>query len=178
MFGSCPTGATRIGRRKSIRATLRIGIVLSQRLKRDTKTGRQVGCPSQSAWETDAEITKPSRQHLRVIELVAQGLKNCEIADQLGVRQSPVRNCLSQTYDKAGLNHHVELDLGVHGCTKTRRSCESPRSGQRRQGLIFFTFHRPRKKVARAPNLAFYLRAGPLALHEWQSTARRFGGTD
>lgn len=54
---------------------------------------------------------KPSRRELRVIELVAQGLKNCEIAEQLGIRQYVVRNYLTQIYDKIGLSNRVELAL-------------------------------------------------------------------
>ena len=54
---------------------------------------------------------KPSRRELRIIELVAQGLKNCEIADKLGIGQYVVRNYLSQIYDKIGLSNRVELAL-------------------------------------------------------------------
>lgn len=56
-------------------------------------------------------IRKPSRRELQIIELVAQGLKNCEIADKLGIRQFVVRNYLSQIYDKIGLSNRVELAL-------------------------------------------------------------------
>ena len=54
---------------------------------------------------------KPSRRQLRVIELVAQGLNNREIAEQLGIRQYVVRNYLSKIYDKIGVNNRVELAL-------------------------------------------------------------------
>jgi DNA-binding CsgD family transcriptional regulator len=54
---------------------------------------------------------KPSRRQLRVIELVAQGLNNREIAEQLGIRQYVVRNYLSKIYDKIGVSNRVELAL-------------------------------------------------------------------
>jgi DNA-binding CsgD family transcriptional regulator len=46
-----------------------------------------------------------------VIELVAQGLKNREIAVELGIGQHVVRNYLSTIYDKIGVSNRVELAL-------------------------------------------------------------------
>jgi DNA-binding NarL/FixJ family response regulator len=54
---------------------------------------------------------KPSRRQLRVIELVAQGLKNREIASELGIGDHVVRNYLSKIYDKIGVSNRVELAL-------------------------------------------------------------------
>jgi DNA-binding NarL/FixJ family response regulator len=54
---------------------------------------------------------KPSRRQLRVIELVAQGLKNREIANELGIGDHVVRNYLSKIYDKIGVSNRVELAL-------------------------------------------------------------------
>ena len=54
---------------------------------------------------------KPSRRQLRVIELVAQGLKNREIATELGIGDHVVRNYLSKIYDKIGVSNRVELAL-------------------------------------------------------------------
>ena len=54
---------------------------------------------------------KPSRRQLRVIELVAQGLKNREIAKRLGIGEYVVRNYLSKIYDKIGVSNRVELAL-------------------------------------------------------------------
>jgi two-component system nitrate/nitrite response regulator NarL len=48
---------------------------------------------------------------MRVIELVAQGLKNREIANRLGIGESVVRNYLSKIYDKIGVSNRVELAL-------------------------------------------------------------------
>ena len=46
-----------------------------------------------------------------VAALVAQGLKNCEIAADLGIATHVVRNYLSAIYDKVGVNNRVELAL-------------------------------------------------------------------
>jgi DNA-binding NarL/FixJ family response regulator len=54
---------------------------------------------------------KPSRRQLRVIQLVAQGFKNHEIAGKLGIGEHVVRNYLSKIYDKIGVSNRVELAL-------------------------------------------------------------------
>ncbi len=53
----------------------------------------------------------PSRRQFRVIELVAQGMKNREIARELGICEHVVRNYLSNIYDRIGVNNRVELAL-------------------------------------------------------------------
>src|ERR1700751_2888602 len=53
----------------------------------------------------------PSRRQLRVIELVAQGLKNKEIAKELRISEHVVRNHLGKIYDKIGVSNRVELAL-------------------------------------------------------------------
>jgi DNA-binding NarL/FixJ family response regulator len=52
---------------------------------------------------------KPSQRQLRVIQLVAQGLKNREIARELGISEPVVRNYLTKIYDKIGVSNRVEL---------------------------------------------------------------------
>ena len=47
----------------------------------------------------------------RIAELVSQGLKNREIAVELGIAVQVVRNYLSSIYDKVGMNNRVELAL-------------------------------------------------------------------
>ena len=54
---------------------------------------------------------KLSTRQERVIELVARGLKNREIARKLGIGKNVVRNYLSKIYDKIGVNNRVELAL-------------------------------------------------------------------
>ncbi len=47
----------------------------------------------------------------RVIELVAQGLKNSEVARSIGTTEHVVKNYLRVIYDKLGLWNRVELAL-------------------------------------------------------------------
>ena len=53
----------------------------------------------------------PSERENRVIELVAQGLKNKEVANQIGTTEHVVKNYLRVIYDKLGLWNRVELAL-------------------------------------------------------------------
>lgn len=53
----------------------------------------------------------PSERELRIIELVAQGLKNSEVADAIGTTEHVVKNYLREIYDKPGLWNRVELAL-------------------------------------------------------------------
>ena len=54
---------------------------------------------------------KPSPRQQQVIALVAQGFKNCEVADALGTTEHVVKNHLRLIYDKLGLWNRVELAL-------------------------------------------------------------------
>ena len=53
----------------------------------------------------------PSDRKRRVIELVAQGLKNRDIANAIGTTEHVVKNYLRAIYDKLGLWNRVELAL-------------------------------------------------------------------
>jgi len=53
----------------------------------------------------------PSRREQQIIELVAQGLKNREIAQITGTTEHVVKNYLRSIYDKLGLWNRVELAL-------------------------------------------------------------------
>jgi len=53
----------------------------------------------------------PSEREQRVIELVAQGLKNSEVAQNIGTTEHVVKNYLRVIYDKLGLWNRVELAL-------------------------------------------------------------------
>jgi DNA-binding NarL/FixJ family response regulator len=57
------------------------------------------------------ENRKPSPRQHAVIELVAKGLKNPEIAKKLGISEHVVRNYLGIIYDKVGVSNRVELAL-------------------------------------------------------------------
>jgi DNA-binding CsgD family transcriptional regulator len=47
----------------------------------------------------------------RVVELVAQGLKNSEIAERIGTTEHVVKNYLRLIYDKLGFHNRVEIAL-------------------------------------------------------------------
>jgi len=53
----------------------------------------------------------PSEREQRVIQLVAQGLKNSEVAKEIGTTEHVVKNYLRVIYDKLGLWNRVELAL-------------------------------------------------------------------
>ena len=53
----------------------------------------------------------PSERERRVIELVAQGLKNRDIANAIGTTEHVVKNYIRAIYDKLGLWNRVELAL-------------------------------------------------------------------
>jgi DNA-binding NarL/FixJ family response regulator len=53
----------------------------------------------------------PNQREQRVIELVAQGLKNSEVAQIIGTTEHVVKNYLRTIYDKLGLWNRVELAL-------------------------------------------------------------------
>ena len=55
--------------------------------------------------------TCPSEREQRVIELVAQGLKNREVANEIGTTEHVIKNYLRAIYDKLGLWNRVELAL-------------------------------------------------------------------
>jgi DNA-binding NarL/FixJ family response regulator len=53
----------------------------------------------------------PNKRELRIIELVAQGLKNSEIAQAIGTTEFVVKKHLLAIYDKLGLWNRVEIAL-------------------------------------------------------------------
>jgi DNA-binding NarL/FixJ family response regulator len=53
----------------------------------------------------------PNERERRVIELVAGGLKNSEVAAAIGTTEHVVKNYLRVIYDKLGLWNRVELAL-------------------------------------------------------------------
>ncbi len=62
-----------------------------------------------------------SERERRIIKLVAQGLKNREVADAIGTTEHVAKNYLGQIYDKLGLWNRVELALWY----ETRRHKEA-----------------------------------------------------
>jgi DNA-binding NarL/FixJ family response regulator len=58
-----------------------------------------------------ADHGEPSEREHLIIQLVAEGCKNREIADDLGTTEHVVKNYLRLIYDKLGLWNRVELAL-------------------------------------------------------------------
>jgi len=52
-----------------------------------------------------------TRRQRQIIVLAAQGLKNHEIATEIGSSVNVVRNYLHEVYDKIGLSNRLELAL-------------------------------------------------------------------
>jgi DNA-binding NarL/FixJ family response regulator len=52
-----------------------------------------------------------TRREEDVVRLVADGMKNREIAERLKVSEYSIRNCLYRIFDKLGVSSHVELIL-------------------------------------------------------------------
>ena len=52
-----------------------------------------------------------NKTELRVVELVAQGLKNSEVAEIIGATEMVIKNYLRVIYDKLRLWNRVELAL-------------------------------------------------------------------
>ena len=53
----------------------------------------------------------PNEREWKVITLVAQGMKNCEVARVMGTTEYVVKNYLRNIYDKLGVWNRVELAL-------------------------------------------------------------------
>jgi DNA-binding NarL/FixJ family response regulator len=53
----------------------------------------------------------PNEREHRIIQLVAEGLKNKEVANAIGTTEHVVKNYLRVIYDKLGLWNRVELAL-------------------------------------------------------------------
>ena len=70
-----------------------------------TKSGAAM--PARGLYGT--RVLSPRQQ--QVIELVAQGLKNSEVAEAIGTTELVVKNYLRRIYDKLGLWNRVELAL-------------------------------------------------------------------
>ena len=62
----------------------------------------------------------------QVVSLVAEGIGNREIAQQLGVKENTVKKSLVRIYDKVGVSNRVELVLYVLTHRTTQTSAPSP----------------------------------------------------
>jgi len=65
-----------------------------------------------ASWpSTEQTELVPSQRGYRVIELVAEGLNNKEVAEAIGTTEHVVKNYLKVIYDKLGLWSRLELAL-------------------------------------------------------------------
>ena len=72
----------------------------------------------------------PNERERRVIELVAQGLKNCEVAVAIGTTEHVVKNYLRTIYDKLGLWNRVELALWYEARRKVKHDSRTDKSSK------------------------------------------------
>jgi DNA-binding NarL/FixJ family response regulator len=57
-------------------------------------------------------VTHPlTERELKIVSLVAQGMQNWEIAEQIGTTEHVVKNYLRTIYDKMGFWNRLELAL-------------------------------------------------------------------
>jgi DNA-binding NarL/FixJ family response regulator len=73
----------------------------------------------------------PSPRQQQVIELVAQGLKNSEVAEVIGTTEHVVKNHLRMIYDKLGFWNRVELALWYEA-----RRHENLANGERNRAIV------------------------------------------
>jgi len=79
---------------------------------------------------THGALQRPSPRQVRVIEMVADGLKNREIAESLGITEQVVKNYLHKIYVKIRVENRVKLALWyerqLHEGKLRRRSNSEP----------------------------------------------------
>jgi DNA-binding NarL/FixJ family response regulator len=56
-------------------------------------------------------LQRPTDRQLLIIELVAQGLTNREIAESIGTSDNVVKNYVREIYLKVGVRNRIELAL-------------------------------------------------------------------
>ena len=57
----------------------------------------------------ERRIAELTARELEVVRLIGEGLKNRDIAEQLGISEKTVRNHLSMVFDKLGVSDRLEL---------------------------------------------------------------------
>lgn len=64
--------------------------------------------------DTKGQILLSQREH-EIVSKVAEGMKNREIAEMLGVSEHTVKNHLFRIFDRLGISSRAELILYLHG---------------------------------------------------------------
>ena len=71
--------------------------------------GEPAQFPSTSLQAVSAELAEPlTRREVEVLRLIAAGLRNQEIADQLCLSVSTVKRHIANAYGKLGVRHRTE----------------------------------------------------------------------
>jgi DNA-binding CsgD family transcriptional regulator len=102
------------------------------------------GAPIPGSGLYGTRIPSPCQQ--RVIELVAQGLKNKDVAEVIGTTEYVVKNHLRVIYDKLGFWNRVELALWYEARRHERLAYGQNRAGHMAQtssGLACWTEEEP-----------------------------------
>jgi len=97
-------------------AVLGIWLGLNLTAKRQTIVVREVPVPAERPFipdERKREHLHITRRELEILELIAQGLSNREIADKLFVSESTVKTHSSRVFDKLGARRRTQaVQLG------------------------------------------------------------------
>ena len=97
-------------------AVLGIWLGLKLTAKRQTIVVREVPVPAEGPFirdESKREGLRITRRELEILELIAQGLSNREIAEKLFVSESTVKTHSSRVFDKLGARRRTQaVQLG------------------------------------------------------------------
>jgi two-component system, NarL family, response regulator LiaR len=97
-------------------AVLGIWLGLKLTAKRQTVVVREIPVPAEGAFiprERKREDLRITRRELEILELIAQGLSNREIAEKLFVSQSTVKTHSSRVFEKLGARRRTQaVQLG------------------------------------------------------------------
>jgi two-component system, NarL family, response regulator LiaR len=92
-------------------AVLGIWLGLKLTAKRQTVVVREIPVPAEGAFipcERKREDLRITRRELEILELIAQGLSNREIAEKLFVSQSTVKTHSSRVFEKLGARRRTQ----------------------------------------------------------------------
>jgi two-component system nitrate/nitrite response regulator NarL len=63
-----------------------------------------------------------TRQQRRILELLAEGLPNKEIASKLGIASSTVKNQLTVVFDKLGVSNRTQAAIAARALLERERA--------------------------------------------------------
>jgi DNA-binding NarL/FixJ family response regulator len=105
---------------RAIRVVASGGLWFDPRL---LQTAPRAGEPPRTARPVPAQLAALSPRERELVELVAEGLKNEDIAGRLGISEKTVRNNLTAIFDKLGVHDRLQLLAFAyqHGIARPRR---------------------------------------------------------